>query len=362
MPNLLLTRPDLDEAEISLFGPGIGECALIHYGNGRWFVIDSCLSPENQEPVALTYLESIGVDVSTSVLGILVTHWHEDHIKGISKLIKKCGHANFYLSAALMEREAIELALLFKKDLSNTDTGIREFREVIAQVKSRQETNRIKVVSASTSLFHDTSLDTRMIALSPSSQAQALAIVELAGLLPKVGGRRIKLFPRTGNFTAVAAHFTFGNFSVLLGSDLEDTGNPNTGWTAVLNSGIFQSHSLNCSQLYKVAHHGSVTGHHQGVWDQLLEDRPLSIATPFISSKLPTEDDIVRISGFSSQFIVTRDVNAKGKVKRDPMVERELSAIVNSRKVLNDKMGHIQVRAKQDGQYLVRANRHSKPL
>lgn len=362
MLNVLLTPPESDQAEVSLFGPGIGECIAIHYGNGRWFIIDSCLSPDSREPIALSYLESIGVDVASQVQGILITHWHEDHIKGLSRMFQRCTNASLYFSSALTSKESIELAVLFKKDLSNTDSGIREFREVISEVKARNEAHRVIPVAALSYLFHDPSVNTRMVALSPSSQAHLLALTEFRSLMPMVGDRRIRLFPRTENFSAVATHFSFGSFSALLGSDLEDSGNPNTGWSAVIASNIHTSHSLSSSQLYKVAHHGSETGHHNGIWSNLLNDRPLAIATPFISSKLPTANDILRISSLSDKFIVTRDVGAKGKVKRDPMVERELNAIVTSRRVLNDKMGHIQIRSKADGNFAVMANRHCRLL
>ena len=36
-----VTRPPApDELEVSLFGRGVGECAVVHLGSGEWLVVD----------------------------------------------------------------------------------------------------------------------------------------------------------------------------------------------------------------------------------------------------------------------------------------------------------------------------------
>jgi len=105
-----------------------------------------------------------------------------------------------------------------------------------------------------------------------------------------------------------------------------------------------------------VPHHGSKSGHHDDIWKELLDDRPLSITTAFSSSGLPTAERIDKVKKLSSEFIVTRDPNASKKIKRDSMVEKELKAIAKSMKSINDKMGHIQVRISSTGKLNVAIN------
>src|SRR5262245_58961005 len=62
VPNSKHTPPASDEVEISLFGPGIGECSVVHLGGGQWMVVDSCIDRSTRRPVALEYLAEIGVD------------------------------------------------------------------------------------------------------------------------------------------------------------------------------------------------------------------------------------------------------------------------------------------------------------
>jgi len=38
-----MQKPEKDEIEVSIFGPGYGECIVIHIGNNEWVVIDCIL-------------------------------------------------------------------------------------------------------------------------------------------------------------------------------------------------------------------------------------------------------------------------------------------------------------------------------
>jgi hypothetical protein len=73
----LATPPSPDELEISIFGPGYGECIVAHLGDNSWFVVDSCIDVYTKRPAALTYFEKIGVNPSVSVKQIIATHWHD---------------------------------------------------------------------------------------------------------------------------------------------------------------------------------------------------------------------------------------------------------------------------------------------
>jgi glyoxylase-like metal-dependent hydrolase (beta-lactamase superfamily II) len=94
--------PTDDELEITLFGSGYGESIVVHTGNNRWLLVDSSVNRDGNQPSALRYLSGLGVDISTQVMGVVVTHWHDDHVRGIGEIAEKCTSAKFYLSAALM--------------------------------------------------------------------------------------------------------------------------------------------------------------------------------------------------------------------------------------------------------------------
>jgi glyoxylase-like metal-dependent hydrolase (beta-lactamase superfamily II) len=73
-------------------------------------LVDSCLTPEG-EPAALQYLESIGVEPSESVCLVLVTHWDDDHIAGVARIVEDCEGATVACSLALRREEIFEFIL-----------------------------------------------------------------------------------------------------------------------------------------------------------------------------------------------------------------------------------------------------------
>lgn len=287
----------------------------------------------------------------------MISHWHSDHILGSSELVKQCNQAIVYAPAALYNSEALHLAELYKPDpFSNSDKEIREFREIMRHLKALGEQNRFDLIHAKTCFFSG-QFGAKLTALSPSAVATTQSIERIRELKPQPGSRRKRLaVPESENLNATALHFSFGEFSALLGSDLEETGNPNTGWSAVLSSGIYQALSLTRSTLYKVAHHGSETGHHPDIWTTLLEDSPQTIGTTFSKCHLPLEQDIQRITQHSSSLILTRNPTPKKNTKRDPITDRWMKAQTKRRSVINDKMGHIRIRIPVDGEISVEKN------
>ena len=80
-------KPHANELEITLIGAGreAGESVVVHLANGKWMVIDSCKSGGVVLP--LYYLRKKEVDLK-DVVYVICTHWHADHIEGLSEVIK----------------------------------------------------------------------------------------------------------------------------------------------------------------------------------------------------------------------------------------------------------------------------------
>src|SRR5260221_10149936 len=103
------TPPHQNELEVSLFGPGFGECLVVHLGAGEWMVVDSCPNADKSRSIALDYLGQMGVDVAARVKLVVATHWHDDHIQGLGGVLVDAVSARFACSAALRTEEFFAL-------------------------------------------------------------------------------------------------------------------------------------------------------------------------------------------------------------------------------------------------------------
>jgi hypothetical protein len=305
-----LNPPKPDEVEISLLGPGFGESLVIHLGDGRWIIVDSCIDSETDEPAALRYLALIGVDPASSVSHVIATHWHDDHVGGLSKVIEACAKATFCCAAALTSPEFLYLVTVFNKRAIATTTGLSEIEKVLYLLKKRRALPRYVLGDMPILTLPATSNapGARVTALSPVNAEYARFLQSLAQFVPTNLTTKHR-FPRPQeNDISVATLVTVGDACALLGADLETTSSPNRGWNAVLAS---TNRPTDVASLFKVPHHGSVTAHHDDVWKNLLISQPVAILTPWNrGSKLPTRNDRARIGSYADSSFITATASA----------------------------------------------------
>jgi len=113
-------------AEVSVFGPGFGECIVLHLGDGEWVVVDSCVDAKSGRPVAIDYLDRVGVDIAKNVSLVVATHWHDDHIGGFGELFEACKNARFACSMAMCCQEWLTLLEIYRGYLQAGGSGVDE--------------------------------------------------------------------------------------------------------------------------------------------------------------------------------------------------------------------------------------------
>lgn len=343
--------PALDELEVSLFGPGIGESVAVHLGSNEWLVVDSCCPSGSRTPAALAYLQQIGVDVASAVKIIVVTHWHDDHIAGISKVLEAAPSAKLYCSAALNGNEFLKFVMLYRKNaMQRASSGVDEMYEVLSLLrKTRRAVGRDvrsvgpEWVKANECLWRREAPAASLHALSPSAGALTLALQEFGDARDTLMPRR-RAVAQTPNEVAVALWIEVGGVRVLLGSDLEESSDPNCGWQAIVAS---TAKPPGKAHVLKVPHHGSETAHSDDVWRFMLEPRPHAILTTFTRGKpLPTEADVQRLRGLSGSLHATTPPRGWSPPRRDAAVDRTVKEAVKNRRVLRGQMGHVRLRCK----------------
>ena len=334
-----------------MFGAGIGECVVVHLGAGNWMVVDSCLNAAGDKPIVLEYLEGIGVDVASQVSLILITHWHDDHIRGIAQILRYATSARFGCSAALNSKEFLTLVVADEDiKLVEHTSGASEFADVLKALDSRTS----KPCRAGPDhwacdglrLYSEANpCRVEVHALSPSSQTVTDTKGDIAGLIP-TAHQIIRRFHSTGpNDLSVVLLVSTAGLHLLLGADLERGGDRRRGWQAILGSALRPRVT---SSGYKVAHHGSKNADIDGIWDNLLVNNPCAVLTPFARGPkpLPSDDDVSRIKKKTNRlYCTTAWPPTKSPPRRDKAVERTMREVVRSRRAVRKCPGHIRVRA-----------------
>lgn len=329
--------PVNDELEITLFGPGYGEAIAVHIGDGAWLLVDSCLNPETKIPASGEYLDSLGVGTN-QVQSIVASHWHDDHVRGISSLAAKYAGADLVISAVFNSSEAATFLSAYSDEILPGLTG--GAKELFAAVN-----NRDKVFFT----FHKNIIiqtpTVTVTALSPMHGAFAQSIAHFAQYLPKKRDSVNHAPALAPNLESIVLHVDFGNDAILLGSDLEE--HANYGWSAVI--GDKWSGKRRPATAYKVAHHGSKSGDCQQIWTTLLQPTPVACMTPWtlMGKRLPTNDDKQRVRGRTSHAYISSGASSSPKMDGHQLKRlRDMAANV---KLFNSSFGVVRLR-KQAGE------------
>ena len=322
------TIPAPDQIEVSLFGPGFGECVLIHIGGGKWVVVDSCIDADTGSAVALNYLRSLGVDCSTAVLAIVATHWHDDHIRGLAEIVGACPKSKFVCSSAMTTKEFDAMVLAFDgQRMVRASTGVAEVNRVFELLQDKARP-RARYAIAGRTVFHfgadklGAGRTATCTALSPSDYDDQEARVAFGRLIPREKETQYRCPADQPNLFSVALHLSIGGTHVLLGADLENVADIRRGWQAVL---LDKTLPVNRSVLFKIPHHGGKSAFNSDVWSNLLETTPIAVTSPWqrAGRRLPSSDDIQRIASCTPLGFLTADP----EVAHSPAVGRPAAVL-----------------------------------
>lgn len=336
-----LIRPTADELEVSVFGRGFGEAICVHLGDGEWVLADSCLNPETKEPAALSYFASIGISPQQRVRLVVVTHWDDDHVAGISRVVQECSRATVACSAALRREDILEFVITLEMAGGALGSGLDELRTILRLCRN---SGRLVWAKANLPLHpRPPGSIASVVALSPSEDAVQRSI---EALIEAATQQTIQVAPRFKspegpNGASVAVYARKADATVLLGADLETSPNPESGWDAVLT---YAKPNVPAS-IVKVPHHGSKGAHHDQFWTDLVEDQVVAIVTPWVkgAGKLPTDDDLSRIRALTRRAYLTAMPTLK-KVELDSRTKKLVRRLHGEQITELRGWGHVRAR------------------
>ncbi len=341
--------PADDEFELSVIGPGRGECLLLHIGLNEWVTIDSCVAAGTSEPVALEYLRQLDRPEASTVKLVVATHWHDDHTRGISSVLSASPHARFACSLAL-RNDVFATLVGIAGDSLNELSGVEEFGRVLDHLAERRDAgHHASLLTPQWAIEQRTLLELsgaarpfpiRISCLSPSDATVQAALEEISALIPRAGDFVRTIPAPTPNHTSVVLWVEVGSSNLLLGADLEHSAARGQGWWAVIDAHSPRSPA----SVFKIPHHGSKNGHSDEVWEKMVTQDSIAVITPFSGGRwLPGDADLHRIvSRAPRTFCTARRPSAAPR--RDPMVEKKIRAVTKARKVAVGQAGHVRVR------------------
>ena len=339
-------RPRDDELELSLFGPGFGECVLLHLGRGSWMIVDSCRDARTGRQPALERLRAMDLDPSCVDL-VVGTHWHLDHVRGLAEVVAACTEARVVLSAAMATEELLGVVGLMTQQPPSSRNVYRELRQVVDVLLARAEglygVPPVATAKAGSLLLP---LDRpTVLALSPSDVEVGLSLRSFATqLLPDV-----EAVPApTPNHAAVALWVQTGQLGVLLGSDLEMSSAQDRGWNSALRALGQPTVPGLC---FKVPHHGSTNAHCERVWTAVLCPRPVAVLTPFKRGNvlLPTSEDLKRLRSSAGQVYITASPRSQGPYRPNDRLTSVMRRYVRNLREAEGVTGRVTLRAPLSG-------------
>ncbi len=292
------------ECETVIFGKGIGESIAVRLSENEWMIIDSCLNDE-KKPAALQYLKERNVDCQNEVKIIIISHFHDDHIKGLYETIQTCSSAKIVISSALNTDEFkkyINALSANGEDMAKT----KEINNIMLHLPLALEGKKL-IYAKRDCILYRSSTGIEVHALSPCDNDIARSDLDFINSLKIASNsNEVASSARLVNpnhycvVTRVLSPSSLDN-EILLGADLEVS--THTGWDSVCDA--INSPKPNRVGLFKLPHHGSSTGFHERTWNELLKDKPISVLTTFDKSSLPRGDMIEKYKEKSSHVYCT---------------------------------------------------------
>lgn len=371
----ILDAPRKNEAEVTLIGgtSGFGETIVIHIGDGIWIVVDSCTNPINGECAALSYLQDIHVNIKEQLSYVVCTHWHEDHILGLSKLIEECSNNTVFAFSCADDRQKFIFEMLEKFDFKGKSKNLKELRQSLSLVNEKGI--KIKRVQQDQLIFNNNG--TECFALSPSSIEIERFNKELAAAqekyhkamgqmakLKEIGEEVIEsadiiedeIFLSYANLIkekldedsapleeiddllkfkdvkkvepndrCVAMLLKIRSHFVILGADLEHNSKktPEGGWQSVSDCECMKDIEAG---LFKIPHHGSETGYYEFFLNKHIKPTAVSKLTSWIigAEALPKVEMLKKYFDHSQNLYVTTTSLFKRKNNEEDRTFRKI--------------------------------------
>jgi beta-lactamase superfamily II metal-dependent hydrolase len=341
--------PENKIAEVTLIGTGggYGESIVIHAGNGNWIVVDSCEDPKTKKCLPLEYLKKIGVDIANSIKLVVCTHWHDDHIKGLSKLYAEAKSATFSFTSVTDRKKFLQFVELDAAKLNNeaSNSSTIEFLNCLKILAERGMSPKQSLQDKI--LFReaiDSGVESSLYSLSPSDFIVSEFHKEISTLITEYGVKNRRVIIQKPNAKSVVLYLKFGGHRAILGADLEIGKSDKEGWLNIVGHSVVIDKE-NKATLFKIPHHGSENGYQTDIWNTLIANNSIAKLTPWnLNGKLPKNEMLKVFFEHTNNLYITSLVNSEKPKKRSRETERVIERLGIKIKEIKFELGIIRNR------------------
>jgi hypothetical protein len=330
--------PDIDELEVSIFGPGRGECVVIHVPSGPWLIVDSFAvrSPTGDVPVAVEYLRRLKV---SDVAGFFITHWHDDHTRGAADIIRAfpASLKRVGLPSAIGERELAS----FVADLLPDKQRFKIVQELVAVISALNELSGIHSVVLGDGVSFQPSPGCSLEVMSPSLDDLRHQAVTMASYLPGWTGPPPRRYDV--NSGCAVMRLTCGPFGVMLYSDLDVGDDDKRGLRCIVKK---YGAGLR-ADIVKIGHHGSETAYYPPALAAGNADQAVGAITPFPArgEALPRRKHVAQYKAALRAVHLTAGLGPQTqKVGKVPLRDTPFSEYVKTSPRHLDAIGQVRYR------------------
>lgn len=304
-------------------GGGYGECLVLNLGNNNWVVVDSCQDPYTKKSLPLEYLIELGVNIANDVKLVICTHWHDDHILGISELLKECKSSDFCMASST-DKEKFLLWVGFDSRKAHNDPVASSSKELSKCIKIIRERKSRLINAVQDRVIFSSDYDgirSQITTLSPSDYVLQEFDKEISTLLKDYTTSE-KIVYNTPNDKCVVIQINVNNQQIILGSDLEVSSDNRKGWLCILDHSTLVERN---AKIFKIPHHGSENGHHERVWSEIIGINPIAALTPWSrGKKLPQIKMLRKYLEYTDHLYMTTQPNNNKPKLRDRRLSKAI--------------------------------------
>jgi hypothetical protein len=267
----------------------------------------------------------------------------------MARQLRQFQNARFCTSAALSNREF--LATIVSYDERHgivAGSGASEICEVLEILRGRAgRTTPIRSMPARLVFSIDAAQsghgqECQVITLSPSDKQFEKFLRQLGSFAPIAKYAKRRAPDQSPNDISVVSLVLIGNQGILLGADLEEDGDIELGWSAIVR--LPERPKLPAC-IFKIPHHGSSNAHCKEVWEQMVRAHPLSVITPWYrKTGLPTKADVARVRSLTDYGFLT-SIRARSVGRDRPYsVQKQIRETVGHLSAAEGLTGWVRLR------------------